>query len=80
MAKDYVVIARAGLRHGRPIDGRVVRAGARVPMFFRIVFGPARRTACLTWRTAHCDPLPEWRGIEHRVVYLNPPSLAEMTA
>ncbi|MFT3810474.1 MAG: hypothetical protein QM698_11195 [Micropepsaceae bacterium] len=79
MAKDYVVIARAGQRHGRPVDGRVARAGARVPALFRVVFGPARRTSCLTWRTAHCDPLPEWRGIEQRVVYLYPRP-AELTA
>lgn len=80
VTKDYVVIARAGLRHGRPVDARVVRFGARIPKLYRIVFGPARRTPCLTWRTAHCDPLPEWRGIEQRIVYLNPPQPTEMTA
>lgn len=72
LPKEYVVIARSGCRIGRPVDGHVVRADARIPALYRVAFGPARRTACVTWRAAHCDPLPEWRGIEQRVVYLNP--------
>ncbi len=67
------MIARSGVKRGRYIDGHIIRAEAPCPPPYRQVFGPARHTACLVWQATHCDPLPEWRGADKRVVYLKPP-------
>lgn len=80
VAKQYVVIARSGVKRGRYFDGQVVRDDAIYLPPFRAVFGPARRTTCLIWRTANCDPMPEWRGAENRVVYLRPPADSAQSA
>ena len=77
LAKAYIVIARSGMKRGRYFDGIVVREDSIFLPPYRKVFGPTRRTQCLIWRATHCDPLPEWRGAENRVVYLRPP--AEVT-
>lgn len=68
------MIARSGTKRGRYFDAKIVREDAIYLMPFRSVFGPARQTACLIWRATHCDPLPEWRGAEKRVVPLRPPA------
>lgn len=71
MATDYTVIARVGARKQRYFDGRVVRAGRRTPYGFQVVFGPGNYGACLIWLATHCDPLPEWRGEDRRIVSLH---------
>ena len=74
MSRNYIVIARSGTRRGRYFDAQVVREDSIYLTPFRPVYGPARHTACLIWRATHCDPLPEWRGAEKRVVHLRPPA------
>lgn len=70
MPGKFIVIARAGVKRGRYFDGQIVPANAKYLSALRPVFGPARRTACLIWKAAHCDPMPNWRNAERRVVDL----------
>jgi hypothetical protein len=66
----FIVIARSGVKRGRFFDGQVVPQNAKYLRPFRQVFGPARRTSCIIWKAANCDPLPDWRNAERRVVHL----------